>query len=391
MSIVEGQASSGLVGRVRSILLQPSATWKVIDDEPATVAGLFTGYVMILAAIPALAGLIHGLLFGYGGWGVTLRLSPLWVIGNAVWTYVGGLISVAILAFVIDALAPSFGGQKDQLKAFKVAAYTGTAMWVASVFGALPVVGFIAILGLYNFYLLYRGLPILMKAPEDKAMPYLAVVIVVALVVNLVVFGIGGWMMGIGRAGAMGGPGQLSGTMHLPGGASVDMGRLQAAAERAEATSKAIQEGHEVKAVAPEALQAVMPADVAGFTRGEVSTQSSGANGYNVSSAEATYTRGDSSFQLTVSDLGAAGVMGGIAAAMNVEHTERHGGSYESVRKDGGRMVMEKYDADSKHAEYTVLAGDHMTIAAEGDGVSVDDLKAAVAAVDPERVAALKP
>jgi hypothetical protein len=305
---------------------------------------------------------------------------------------VASLVGVAILALLIDALAPSFGGQKDQLKAFKVAAYTGTAAWLASAFTALPIVGFVAILGLYSLYLLYTGLPILMKAPEDKAVVYIVVVVILAIVVNAVVFGLAGWVTGMGRmGGGFGGPGHVSGSLHLPGGANVDMDRLQAAAERAEANSKAISEGRAIKAVAPEALQAVMPGEVAGFTRGEVSTQSTGASGYNVSSAEATYTRGDSSFRLTVSDLGAAGFMGGMAAAMNIEHTDRHGGSYETVHKVDGRMVMEKYDADSKHAEYTVLAGDHMTVAAEGDNVSVDDLKAAVAAVDPGRLEALKP
>ena len=43
-----------LVDRVKNILLSPRTEWPVIDAEPATVASLYTGYIMPLAAIPAL-------------------------------------------------------------------------------------------------------------------------------------------------------------------------------------------------------------------------------------------------------------------------------------------------------------------------------------------------
>jgi hypothetical protein len=48
-------------------------------------------------------------------------------------TYGMTLLSVFLLALIIDALAPSFDGQKNRVQAFKVAAYTGTAGWVFGV------------------------------------------------------------------------------------------------------------------------------------------------------------------------------------------------------------------------------------------------------------------
>jgi hypothetical protein len=41
--------------------------------------------------------------------------------------------------------------------------------------------------GLYSLYLLYTGLPVLMRTPADKAMPYTVVVIIVAIVLFVVV------------------------------------------------------------------------------------------------------------------------------------------------------------------------------------------------------------
>ena len=96
--------------------------------------------------------------------------------------------AVFILALVIDGLAPSFGGQKDQVQALKVAAYAGTAGWVGGVFGLIPALGIISLLfALYGLYLLYLGLPVVMKAPQDKAIGYTVVVIIVYIVLFLII------------------------------------------------------------------------------------------------------------------------------------------------------------------------------------------------------------
>ena len=56
-----------LVDRVKKLLVSPTQEWGVIKDEEHTVAGLYTHYVMILAAIPAVATFIGWSVIGYGG------------------------------------------------------------------------------------------------------------------------------------------------------------------------------------------------------------------------------------------------------------------------------------------------------------------------------------
>jgi hypothetical protein len=51
----------------------------------------------------------------------------------------------------------------------------------------VPVLSWLGIVGLYSLYLLYLGLPVLMKVPEEKALGYTAVVIIAAIVLFLVV------------------------------------------------------------------------------------------------------------------------------------------------------------------------------------------------------------
>ncbi len=179
--------NSSLVTRVTNILTKPTSEWTVIENEPATVAGIYTGYVAILAAIPAICLIIGQQLFGWNYGFVTIKLPIMYTLVNAILYYVLSLGAVYVQGLVFDALAPNFGGTKDPLKAFKVAAYSGTAAWLAGVFFILPSIYFLAfVASLYSLYLLYLGLPKLMKAPEDKAIVY----VVVAVVVNAVLMGV---------------------------------------------------------------------------------------------------------------------------------------------------------------------------------------------------------
>lgn len=176
-----------LVARVKGILLSPKTEWGVIDTEPTTVGSLYTGYIIPLAAIPAVAGFIGMSVLGYNVLGTSIRFSMGSGIERAILQFVLSLAMTYVLALIIDALAPNFGGQKSQLQALKVAAYSSTAFWVAGIFTILPALGILAILGLYSLYLFYLGLPVLMKAPQEKAMAYTVVVIVCAIVVGVVI------------------------------------------------------------------------------------------------------------------------------------------------------------------------------------------------------------
>ena len=71
-----------LIERASAILLRPRQAWAEIDTEPASPASLFTGYLMILAAIPAVCGFIGMSLIGVGGLGFSLRVPTATRLGN---------------------------------------------------------------------------------------------------------------------------------------------------------------------------------------------------------------------------------------------------------------------------------------------------------------------
>lgn len=189
---------SGMVARIKAILTDPKSEFARIDAEPATVAGIMTGWVVPLAAIGPIAGLIGAMVFASNGisiGGVTITAAPsmAYLISQAVSRYILALVGAYVCALIVDALAPSFGGQKDPVKAMKLVAYGGTAAYLAGIFAIVPALALLGLAGLYSIYLFYIGLPVLMKSPEDKTAGYLIVTIIVYIVVMMV----GGYVMGM--------------------------------------------------------------------------------------------------------------------------------------------------------------------------------------------------
>src|SRR5665647_3293000 len=149
-----------LVDRVKNILLSPRTEWPVIDAEPATVASLYTGYIMLLALIPAICQAIGFSMIGMSVPFVGRYKTPLVsALTSAAVMYCFTLVGVFIIALVVDALAPSFGGTKNQIQALKVVAYSYTDSWVAGFLSLIPPLSIIGLLfALYSLYLLYLSL-----------------------------------------------------------------------------------------------------------------------------------------------------------------------------------------------------------------------------------------
>ena len=166
-----------LVERVKAIITTPKTEWPVIANEPGDAGFLFPNYVAILAAIPAVCSFIGLVVFG---------VPIVFALVGAVVKYLLTFVVLYIVAMIVDALAPTFGGQKNFAAALKVTVYSYTPYWLAGIFTLIPGLRFLTILGLYGLYLLYLGLPPLMRCPEDKAIVYAAAVVVCALVLSWV-------------------------------------------------------------------------------------------------------------------------------------------------------------------------------------------------------------
>ena len=174
--------------RIKGILLRPKEEWQTIAGETTPIAELYKNYIILLAAIGPVASFIGMSLVGIGlPGGGAYRVSITTGIRSAVVQYVLTLVSVYILALIIDALAPTFSGEKNLTQAFKLATYSYTPGWLVGVFALIPALGILRILGLYGLYLLYVGLPVLMKSPKEKSTVYTVAVIIAAIIIFVVI------------------------------------------------------------------------------------------------------------------------------------------------------------------------------------------------------------
>jgi len=191
-----------IIERVKAIILKPKDTWAVIKSEATTVPDIFTGYVMILAALPAFAGFLGHWIFGISvPFSGRFHLPIFRVLISAIVGYVLTLIGIFITAKVVEVLAPSFQARKNSLNAFKVVAYSMTPVWVIGIVTIIPDLAPLTILGLYSLYLIYLGLPHMMDCPPEKALGYTITIILVMIVVYIIIGAVAGAFMGLPKVG----------------------------------------------------------------------------------------------------------------------------------------------------------------------------------------------
>jgi len=404
--------------RVRNILLTPNTEWPAIAEEPAQVGAVVTGYVMPLAAIGAIAGFIGGSLVGMSlPFLGTYRVPIMTGLAGALFAFVFAIIGVFILAFIINALAPTFGAQQDSNRAFKVAVYSYTPAWIAGALQILPALGVLGIIAaLYGLYLLYLGLPALMKAPQEKAIGYTAVVVVCAIVLSIVVASIGGLIMapvammsGVGTASSSSSSGEPTFDPNSPMGKLEALGRkmeesgakmeqAQKSGDKAAETAAAFEGlgallggGKRVDPVGIDQLRPLVPDQFAGLARQSSNAERNGMAGIMVSKAEASYGDGAGhSASLEITDSGGATGLLGMASWAAVQGERDNDQMSERTERVGGRLVHQKISKTGGTHEYDVVIADRFIVTAKADGIEFGVLKSAVAALDLQKLEAMK-
>ncbi len=412
-----------LLDRAKAICLKPNTEWPVIEAETSSTSALMMGYAVPLAAIGPIAGFVGGVFIGRTVplIGVTFHVPLVKGLTMAVVTYLLSLVGIFLLSMIVNALAPTFGGQKNSAQALKVSVYSLTPAFVGGIFGvlmSLAWLGFIA--AIYGLYLFYLGLPVLMKNPKEKSLAYTIVVVICAFVIGAVVATVGTMVVGTGAIGA-GALSGMSGMSHPSSSSPVQfdkdsfLGKMQAMGKAAQESSKqmeAAQKSGDPNAQAQAAMQGLgailgggkrvdpigiaelkpfIPETFAGLAKTGGSAEKNGVVGFAVSKAEGRY--GDHAQKhatLEVTDTGGASGLIGMAGWMNMQGEREDDYSVEKTEKVDGRLVHEKASKRPGGTnEFTVVLGDRFIVNAHGS-IALPELKAAVAGLDLGKLEALK-
>jgi len=189
-----------VIQRARALLVTPRTEWPVIAAEPATVQGLYRDYFMVLAAIPPVCQFVKVSILGYAWHGFRVyRIGMGAGLSGAIVEYVTSLAAIYVLAIIVEALAPNFGGESNRIQALKVSGYAYTASWVAGVGLILPgLSGLIALAGaIYSVYLFYLGLPSTMKVLPERATGFTAIVVISGFVLGWIIAVVTGGITGM--------------------------------------------------------------------------------------------------------------------------------------------------------------------------------------------------
>lgn len=402
------------IDRIKALMLQPRETWPRIADEPATTAGLYTGYLMLLALIPAVCGFIGMSLIGVGGFGVTFRVPVVAGLGHMVVSYVLSLAGIFVLGLLIDALAPTFGGSKSPIQALKVAVYASTAALLGGVFSLVPS---LAVLGLlaaaYSIYLLYTGLPVLMNSRPEKTAAYTAVVVVAGIVAGVVIGAASALFMPSGASMGWGSASAPSVTLNTPGGqVRMDTAGLEAAGKKMEDAARKLEEaqksqdpnamatatGEAVRAatgaltggaaIAAQSLKAALPSQLAGMPRTGFDVQE-GAAGMGTSHVSADYSAGEREVRLEITDLGALSTMAAMAAGISQGERDTREVS-EKTWQEGGRTLNQVQHKDGGQAEFKAILKNGVIVSLESSQLKATELRALMGQLDLQGLEALQ-
>lgn len=395
-----------IVERAKSILLSPRPTWEVIDTEQTDVAKLYTGYLMILAAIPAVCGFIGMSIIGMGMFGVSMRVPFLAGLANMVVSYVLSLVGAYVLALIIAWLAPRFGGVGNRLQALKVAVYASTAAMLGGIFALIPMLTMLSLIAsLYSIYLLYTGLPILMKSAREKAVAYTALVIVAAIVLGLIVGAINALFMPRSASPFASGD-DANFSIRTPGGdINIDGAGIAAAQRKMEKAARSMEQARTQndptamaaatrdatsaaagmlgggKAIAAQTLKAALPEQLGGLARTGFEVQDGAALGLPTSQASAEYGSGDRTIRVEIMDLGGLGSM--AAMAMGMAQGEKESQTHaEKTWQEGGRTLHESYEKDGSSAERKMALKNGVLVSVSADNMDIAALRNLVNQID---------
>ena len=170
-----------LVTRAAGICSRPRREWQTIAAEPTPPASVVLRYLLPIAALAAIISIVSLFVRYPMGLGAG---AFFWLLARSLAYFILlPIVVCAITAFVINGFATTFHGTPDPTQAFKLAAYSYTpALILLVLMPVLPPNELMAALAVASVAamadLFFLGSPILMRAPEDRAVPYTMVALV---------------------------------------------------------------------------------------------------------------------------------------------------------------------------------------------------------------------
>ena len=176
---------------VWGLMAQPKDEWKSIRDERCTIGKCYCSHVLFLAALPAIAYFIGTSQVGWVIGAKSVRLSTESALQIAGLTYLTMLVGIFAMGKTIHWMSQTYGATQNLPQSIALAAYTATPLFLTGIMLIYPILWLNLLIGLmalaYTIYLLYIGLPIMMKISQERGFLFASAVMGVGLVMLVAV------------------------------------------------------------------------------------------------------------------------------------------------------------------------------------------------------------
>lgn len=177
-----------------SLMLQPRNAWRhIAQHAPSSIFSALV-YPILFAVLPAYA-------WYYGttqvGWRIgdddPIRMTTESALPIVILFYLAMVSAIVGIGWMIHWMSQTYGASSTPAKGIAIAAATATPLFIAGAAGFYPMflldltIGMIALA--YAVYLLYLGIPIVMKVPEERGFLFSSAIIAVSLVALIAILG----------------------------------------------------------------------------------------------------------------------------------------------------------------------------------------------------------
>ena len=191
------------IQHIIGLFTDPTREWEKIREQYQSGSGSPVGHVLILALVPAVSGYFGTTQIGWRiGVGEPIRITGDSAMSIAIIYYIALLVGTFSIGWVIHLLGKAYEVNKPLPLCIALAAYTATPLFLIGLMQVYPVLWLNMLMGLpalaYTVYLLYSGLPIMMRIPTERGFLYSSAVMAVGLVALVAMLAMTALLWGMG-------------------------------------------------------------------------------------------------------------------------------------------------------------------------------------------------
>lgn len=150
---------------IKELVINPEKEWIRIKNNNDSGPAVFRKIAIPLIALLSVSNLFFALITNTFDTNTAIIICALIFITESV--------SVVATTYIIDELVPFFDGTKNRDNAYKLIIYSSIPYWTINIIVAfLPFLSVFRFVSLYGFYLLWKGIELVVPILQEKRLNY---------------------------------------------------------------------------------------------------------------------------------------------------------------------------------------------------------------------------